>query len=123
MLLDTYAWVEHFKGSEKGKQVDKLIIDEECYTSILSIAEIAEWCLKNNIDLTYCIDIAKKLSMIIDLDLNIVVLAAKLNFEYKKSIKNWGMLDSLIYATARIYGKKILTGDKHFENLEDVIIL
>ena len=121
MLLDTYTWIEHFKGSEKGEIVDNIVLKEECYTSILSLAEVAEWCLKNKLDMNYYVNIIKKLSKILELTEEIILPGAIINFECKKSIKNWGIIDSLIYATARFYNLKILTGDKHFENLEHVV--
>ncbi|MBI5060922.1 MAG: PIN domain-containing protein [Candidatus Aenigmarchaeota archaeon] len=123
MMLDTYAWIEHFKGNEKGKVVDGFIINEDCYTSILSLAEIAEWCLKNRLEAEYYINVVKKLSKILDLDEGIALFGAKLSFEHKKIIRDWGIIDSIIYATARIYNQKILTGDKHFETLEEVVLL
>jgi len=62
-------------------------------------------------------------SDVLDLDEEIAILAGKINFENKKKIKNWGMLDSFIYSTARLYGLKTLTGDKHFKDLEEVEML
>ncbi|MAH47806.1 hypothetical protein CMI37_18435 [Candidatus Pacearchaeota archaeon] len=123
MLLDSYAWIEFFQGSERGEKVWNILNSIECCTSIVSISEIIEWCLRNNIDYKDRISRIKKMSKILSLDEQIVLLAGRINFYNKKKIKNWGMLDSLIYATARLYGLKVLTGDKHFFGLEDVEML
>lgn len=123
MLLDTYAWVEFFLGTEKGEKVEKFLEKEECFSSIISIAETSEWCLKNRFRADFFIERIKRLSKVLKLNEDIVKFAGKINFENKKTIKNWGMIDSLIYATARIYGLKFLTGDKHFEDLMGVEML
>ena len=123
MLMDTYAWVELFQGTRKGKKVEKLLLKESCCTSVLSLAEITEWALKNG---KQPHDYLKRMvytSTLIDITENISRLAGKINFENKRKIKNWGMVDSILLATARIYGLKILTGDKHFGELEETIIL
>ena len=62
-------------------------------------------------------------SKISDLNFEISFLAGELNFQRKKIVKNWGMIDSLILATSLIYGLKILTKDSHFRSLENVEIL
>jgi predicted nucleic acid-binding protein len=41
----------------------------------------------------------------------IVILAGKINYERKRIEKNWGMMDSIILATAQIYNLKVLTKD------------
>lgn len=125
MLLDTYAWIEFFQGTEKGRKVKAVIAKQSCYTSIISLAEIAEWCLKNKLDVKYFIKVVERLSTILSLDEEMTIAAGKINFYHKKckKIKGWGMIDSLIYATARFYNLAVLTGDKHFRSLPNVEIL
>jgi len=120
MLLDTSAWIDFFQGTEKGAKVKNVLKEDKCYTSIVSIAEIVNWCEKNNIDKKYYLDVIEKSSFIINLKKDIVILAGIINYENKIKIKNWGMLDSFIYATGRIYKLKILTLDHHFKDLEGV---
>lgn len=123
MLIDSYAWIEFFQGSEKGEKVECILKFTECFTSIVSIAEIIEWCFKNNRDYQDRINRIKTLSKIINLNEEIVELAGKFNFLNKKKIKGRGMLDSLIYSTALIYNLKVLTGDRHFKELDNVEML
>jgi len=122
MLLDSCMWVELFLGSEKGKEVEKLLIEKECFTSIVSIGEITNWGLNEGLDYKDLILRIKKLSKIVNIDENIMELAGKMNYERKKKLHNWGMLDSLIYASARIYGLDVLTMDHHFEGLEGAVV-
>lgn len=41
----------------------------------------------------------------------------------KKKIKGWGLADSLVNATGLIKKAKIVTGDEHFQNLTNVILI
>lgn len=120
MLLDTSAWIEFFIGSAKGKRVRQVLGEEDCYTSIVSLAEVTNWALKENKEVSPLIGAIKQLSNVIGLDEDITVLAGELNFERKKIIKKWGMLDSFILATGSIYGLKIITKDSDFIDLPNI---
>lgn len=123
MLIDTYAWIEFFIGSKKGEKVREILEKGKIFTSIISLAEIAEWCLKNDKNTDYYTDIVKKYSIVLNLNEYISSFSGKVNFERKKKIEGWGMIDSLILATGLTYGLKILTGDKHFSDIENTLIL
>lgn len=123
MLLDTSAWIEFFIGSEKGKRVKEVLYKNDCYTCIVSIAEVTNWALKEDRGVEFLVKAIKQLSNIIELDDDIMVLAGKLNFERKKLNKKWGMLDSFILASGSIYELKILTKDNDFNDLSGVEIL
>ena len=60
---------------------------------------------------------------IASVDRETALLAGELNHERKETVRNWGMADSIILATARIASAKVVTGDKHFEGLSDAIIV
>ena len=120
---DMLKRIEEIFALFKSKKVERVIGGSECFTSIVSIAEIVEWCLRNNRDYEDRIERIKALSKILNLNNEITKLAGKINFKHKKIIKDWGMMDSLIYATAKLYGLKVLTGDEHFRNLENAVML
>jgi len=123
LLFDTSAWIEFFIGSAKGKRAKEILDKDDCYTSIVSLAEVTNWALKESRDVLYLVNTVKQLSNIIELDEDITVLAGKLNFERKKINKKWGMLDSFILASGSIYGLKILTKDGDFRGLQEVEML
>ena len=56
-------------------------------------------------------------------DRQIALLAGEINQKRKKIKRDWGMSDSAILATARSASGKVVTGDKHFEGLADVILI
>lgn len=123
MLLDTSAWIELFEGSELGQNVKDILISNECYTSITSISEVANWAAKHDLDAQNLIDRITKESQILQIDSPLAILAGKLNFQRKKINKKWGMMDSFVLSTSLIYGFRILTKDSDFKDLSNVQLL
>jgi len=122
MIFDSYAWIELFQGSHKGKKVKQILKTRKCFTSIVTLSEITNWALKNNLNHIYYIKSIEKQSQIVPLTNRISVLAGKINFEHKRKIKDWGMLDSFIYSTALIYGLNVLTGEPSTEKDSGYVI-
>lgn len=125
MLFDTSAWIEFFQGTERGKKVQESLKIEENFTSIVTFAEVINWCFRNGLEnkISSYIKAIKQGSEVIDLDETIVTLAGRLNYERKMIVKDWGMMDSFILATSLVYDLKILTKDLHFKDLSDAVIL
>ena len=125
VLFDTSAWIEFFDGTDKSKLVEETIKTKEIFTSEITYAEIVTWCLRNKLEhkIRDYVEGIKKGSKILELNETIIISAGKLNYERKKVVKNWGMIDSLILSTALFYDLKILTKDSHFKGLENVEIL
>jgi predicted nucleic acid-binding protein len=123
VIVDSYAWIEFFNGTERGKSVEKILGERICYTTITSLAEISEFCSKTGQDLDKFLERVMILSTILLINQKICILAGKLNFQRKKKIKNWGMMDSMLLAAALLNNLKILTGDKHFSDLPNVEML
>ncbi|MCL6002429.1 MAG: PIN domain-containing protein [Thermoplasmatales archaeon] len=123
MLIDTSAWVEFLLGSRKGNRVRERINSEACYSSIVTIAELSNWAQRENQATERIIDAVKELSAVIGLDEDIAVLAGKLNFNRKKENRKWGIMDSMILATAEMYDMEILTCDNDFSDVSKVTVL
>jgi predicted nucleic acid-binding protein len=62
-------------------------------------------------------------TLLAPVDRQIALLAGELNHTLKKTVKDWGMMDSMILATARAGSAKVVTGDAHFTGLPDAIML
>lgn len=123
LLLDTSAWIEFFIKSEQGKLVKEYLEKEQCFTSVVSIAEIADWASRQKLDKPKLLKYVINLSQILELNLKTAHLSGLLNFERKKTEKNWGIVDSIILATSQFYDIEILTKDRHFKDLPNVILL
>lgn len=123
MLLDSSAWVEFFEGSRKGEKIREIIKEAQCFTSIVSIAELVKWCIKNNLDKDYYIKSIEENSLVLNLKKEIVIKAGMINARHKKIAKKFSMLDSIIYATAISYSLPLITTDNDFSMLDNVKII
>ncbi len=121
VLIDSWAWIEYFKGSKLGEIVKSYVHDDqEIIVSTINLAEIYRWILRFHEE-----RIAEEKRMaikdrcgIVDVDEEIAVAAARIKHEL-----GWGLGESLIYATARREGAKVLTGDFDFKGLDDIVFL
>ena len=121
-MIDSWAWIEYFKGGRAGEEAKKVIEDSEerAVISAINIAEVYGWILR-----FYDEKVAeeKKTAMrerafVCDVDYEIAVEAAKIRHQ-----KKWGLGDAIVYATAKRAGATIVTGDPHFRNSEQVTFL
>lgn len=123
-VIDSYAWIEYFRGSPSGDKARQFIENGSSATASITLAELQEKYLREKwttfeMDLRF---IATKTS-IISIDREISISGGRINFENKKKIKNWGMADSIILATARVLSAKVVTGDPHFKSLKEAIMI
>ena len=121
-IIDSYAWVEYFRGTKEGAAAKEYIEKKSNATCSITIAELAEKYKREGKDFSKDYEFMISKSEIIDLSGDIALAAGEINFENKKKIKNWGMSDAIILATARIFNAKVVTGDEHFRNLNEVMI-
>ena len=123
-VIDSYAWIEYFRGTESGKKVRSFVEGESAATSVLTLAELREKYLREKW-LTFSEDVAYIASRtsLTQVDREIAILAGEINHRRKAEKKGWGMADSLILATARVTSAKVVTGDRHFEGLPDAILI
>jgi predicted nucleic acid-binding protein len=123
-VIDSYAWVEYFRGTDQGRKARAYVEGDSAATSVLSLAELKEKYLRERWssfeeDLAF---IAARTSLT-QVDRHIALLAGEINHKRKRVRNDWGMADSIILATARSESAKVVTGDKHFAGLSDAILL
>jgi predicted nucleic acid-binding protein len=123
-VIDSYAWIEYFRGTEAGKKIRPYVEGESAATSVLTLAELREKYLREKWS-TFGEDVAYITSRtsLTQVDREIAILAGEINHRRKGEKKGWGMADSLILATAKVKSAKVVTGDRHFEGLVDAILI
>src|SRR5487761_79130 len=125
-VIDSYAWIEYFRGTPSGEKAKEFIESGSAATSTITRAELQEKYLKEKWDsFESDLKFMTTKTSIISIDQKISLLAGRINHENKsnKKIKNWGMADSIVLATARIFSSKVVTGDPHFKDLKDAIMI
>ena len=125
-VIDSYAWIEYFMGTEAGEKSKPLIeSSEEKITPTICLAEVYAKTLK-----TEGQELAEKQrafikekSALSSLDEATAVESAKIQTKLKKEIEGWGLADSIVYATSLLKKAEVVTGDKHFKKLENVLFI
>ncbi len=132
VVIDSYAWIELFRGSETGEKVKKIISKaEEVYTSSIVLAEISRKYFREGFDPRTVKDRVKlieRLSIIVHVKDNLAVESGKCFLELREYSRKMDMdspslADAIILATARMMDAKIVTGDRHFKGLPETIWL
>jgi len=124
MLLDSFAWIEYFMGTEEGKRVKEVVETEvQLYTSPIIIAEIFSKSLRTDGRAEERRNFIVKRCAVIPIDEQIAVEAAKIHAEAKKTMQDFGLADAFVLASARFKGVRVLTGDPHFKSFSESVIL
>jgi predicted nucleic acid-binding protein len=125
-LIDSYAWIEYFMGTEAGEKAKPIIeSQEEKITPTICLAEVYAKTLKAESQ-----ELAEKQRIFIKeksalaaLDEPTAVETAKIQIKMKKEIEGWGLADSIVYATALLKKAEVITGDEHFKTLKNVLFI
>jgi predicted nucleic acid-binding protein len=62
-------------------------------------------------------------SQVININEELSLQAGLLHCETRKSLKDFGLADAYVLATARKLKAKVLTGDLHFKNVKDAVLI
>jgi predicted nucleic acid-binding protein len=123
-VVDSYAWVEYFRGSVRGAKVRDYIESRTVATSAITIAELQEKYLREKWrHFTEDLSFMMARTTLVPVDRNISLAAGQINYSRKKVQKDWGMADSIVLATARELSAGVLTGDPHFKDLPEAVLI
>ena len=124
LMLDTYAILEFFQGTDKGETVKDLIdAEQSIHISVLSLYETGT-VLERQIGKKDAQDYLRSLQtyyQIVDVTADIALNAVKLKRKFKLPA-----IDCLIYSSARKMKADVVSGCKHFKSIEhqkDVIVI
>jgi len=123
-IIDAYSWIEYMEGSLAGEKVRKILkSNNDIYSLNLTISEIVSRVKrkKGNVDIAYRSIVLN--SKIIDLTPKMAREAGLLHAEIRKKVKDFGLVDAIILTLARSLNAKILTGDKHFKDFKESIMI
>ena len=122
-IIDSYSWVEYLIGSKKGQVLKKLFKNtkNEFKTVECCLAELKGWALKNNQEFKPIYDTIKSNSIITKIKEEDWIKAAKERYEQRKTQKDFGLIDAMILTKQKEFNCKIISGDKHFKKIKNVI--
>ena len=129
-MIDTYAWVEYLLGSRAGARAKTFIEGGRGITPSIVLSELRKWYLKeieagrrSEREMQAHFTYVDSITEIVPLDATLALQAGETDFMMKKRIKGWPLADSIIYATAKSCAAKLVSGDPHFQSLENVVFL
>lgn len=130
IVVDAYAWIEIFIGSERGKRAKEILEQaDEVYTPDTVMAEVArKYCREGAEERTTQarLEIIAGASDIVLIDIKLALEAAKCYTRLAREAKRRrlatpSLFDAIPLAVARLLKAKILTRDEHFRNLPETI--
>jgi len=124
-VVDAYAWVEYLDGSPRGARVRDLLEDQAntIHTSAVTLAELVSKSLRTRRDPKTAITAVESNSTLHPISPALATLAGELHAEEKKRKKDFGLADAFVLATARNRSCKVLTGDPHFKDVPEAVMI
>lgn len=124
IVVDTFAWIEYFFGTEKGKIVKEYLNEEyHLFTPTVVLIEISCKSAKEKWNFFEILRFIKSKSTIIGMKEETLEKCGKIYIEQRKRKGKFGMNDAAIWATAENLKAKVLTGDEHFKDFKEVIMI
>lgn len=118
-LLDTWVWIEYFEGRSGEARQYIEGCDDLCISAI-TLAEVSQKYASYGVEkVENRISDMLRRCPLIPVDRRIATLAGILRH---REIHG-GMADAIILATARLGHHTIVTGDQHFQDLPDVVLI
>ncbi len=125
-MVDAWAWVEYLIGSEFGKKI-KEVLDEsknnEVYTCAITLGEVISKVAREGRDTEAAYSMLLSNSQIININEELSKNAGLLHCEMRKTLKDFGLADAYVLTTARMLKAKVITGDAHFKNVKDAVLI
>ncbi|RZD16006.1 MAG: PIN domain nuclease [Candidatus Acididesulfobacter guangdongensis] len=121
VLVDTSVWIDYFKGQSDyiATLIDAIITENNIYVPKVVIAELIQGC-KSEKELSIIEDFLDAF-FIIDSSENTWINAGNLSFLMKKRGKTVNLIDCYIAVIANENDCKILTLDKHFNEIKNFL--
>ncbi len=125
LLLDSSAWIEYLKGTDKGRKVRENVFqpDTEIFTTWLIAAEICSKFIRESRNTDEIILAISSLAALVSLDYESAQQTAATYIKERNKKSKFGLADAHVVTAARKIGARILTFDNDFENIPEAIIL
>jgi predicted nucleic acid-binding protein len=125
MFLDTTILVEILRGNQKViNYVERAAEKEPLLFSVVQIGELADWCHLNNLDPLRVLQDVKNIVTPVGITESICLEGSKIKKEQREAgKKKFSLIDGIIAASAISLEQKLLTLDRDFEGLENVVLL
>ncbi|MBM4249630.1 MAG: type II toxin-antitoxin system VapC family toxin [Euryarchaeota archaeon] len=118
-IFDSSAWIEYFAASPKGERVRELVDGGGAkHTPAVCLLEIKAKYLREGHDPAERIDFICGSSSIVGISKEICLQAADLRERH-----GLHTVDAMVYSVARALKGTLYTCDRHFQKLDDVVVV
>ena len=123
-IIDSSAWIEYLEGSSKGEKVREILLNNnEVFVLTLMIAEVISKVKRKGGDFDLAFNAITKNSKVIEISQEIAKEAGLLHAEVRKKVKDFGLMDALILASAKKLKVNLLTNDSHFKGFKETVFI
>ena len=107
------------------RQLNEILENEnaEVYTCAVTLSEVVSKVAREGKDVEVAYSLLLSNSQIVNADEELSKSAGLVHAEMRQKEKDFGLADSYVLATARKLKIKILTGDPHFKNLTEAMLI
>ena len=120
LVIDSWAWLELFSGSEKGKSVDRAIGDAaEVYTTGITLAEVVSTAARRGRPTEDKIQAIRSQSKVTVASSEDAIEAGTIHAQIKEKVPNFSLADAFVLQAAKRLGAKVLTGDPDFRGIKE----
>jgi|SRR3989338_1633416 len=124
LIIDAHSWIEYLNGSEQGAKLNELLNDDnEIWALLITIAEVIAKVKKKGGDTEIAYSSIIKNSKIFEPTPKIAKEAGLLYVKVRENNESFGIVDSILITCAKLIGAKLVTGDRHFKQFKETIIL
>ncbi len=124
LVVDSWAWLELFSGSDRGKRVEKEIEKaEKVFTSAISLAEVVSVATRRKRPTEEKIAVIRSQSVVLVPSSDDAVEAGLLHAEAKAEAPGFSLADAFVLQAARKLGARVLTGDPDFRGIKDAELI
>jgi len=124
LVLDSWAWLELFRGSKEGSAIDqKIATAPESFTSAITLAEVVSVSARRGRptgDKAAAIRIQSKVVVPSAED---AIEAGLLHAEMKKNVPNFSLTDAFVLQLARKLDARVLTDDPDLRGIKEAVFV
>ena len=123
--MDAYAWLEYLDGTPRGASVRDHLEKpgNTIITSTVTLAELVSKFHRTKRDPKIAVAAVESNSTLHTISPALAIMAGEVHAEEKKRKPDFGLADAFVLATARGRSSKVLTGDPHFKDVPEAVMI
>ncbi len=120
IIIDSCGWIEFLVDGEKSVEYEQYFQDSTgIVTPTIILYEVYKKVLRERgVEAAVMVAAQMNNTRVIELSESLSLLAANLSIKHRLP-----MADAIVYATAKALACQVVTNDKHFMDLDDVIFI